>query len=185
LVLALLVGSAGSVLQPRTEPTVRYFGFGANVDQSVMERRIGSRPLAAEPAVAHGYRLAFTALGFGPEPAFASIEPAPARGECHGVLYTLDLPQMARLCASEGVPFAYLVSNVRCTTYDGARLGACALKANGPGRMVDSAFGRIRPSARYLNLIRAGAMNSGLSESWLEYLDALEPADSWLPLRLG
>lgn len=157
--------------------TVRYFGFGANVDQQLMRRRIGGAPLGAEPAAATGYRLAFTALGFGPEPGFASIERSVAGpSEIHGVLYTLDAAQMARLCASEAVPLAYSVISVRCATYDGRVVGACALQANGPGRIVEAAFGPIRPSERYLGVVRAGARASGLADSWLEYLETIEPA---------
>ncbi|KAJ1618139.1 hypothetical protein T492DRAFT_1094934 [Pavlovales sp. CCMP2436] len=159
-------------------PTMRYFGFGSNLDAKLMQRRIGSAPISAEPAIVYGHRLAFTAgTGFGPEPGFASLEPA-ARARCHGVLYTLELPQMARLCASEAVPIGYTPISVRCATYGGQTLSATTLRANGPGRLIEAAFGPIRPSARYLQLIRDGADASGLATEWLEYLAALEPDGS-------
>ena len=178
LIICAGLSAAPLPLNPRpTGLTVRYFGFGANVDQQLMRRRIGSVPLGAEPAMATGYRLAFTALGFGPEPGFASIERSVGGpSEIHGVLYTLDAAQMAALCASEAVPLAYSVISLRCATYDGRTVGASALQANGPGRIVEAAFGPIRPSERYLGVIRAGARASGLADSWLRYLETIEPA---------
>mmetsp|Transcript_4889 Transcript_4889/g.13470 ORF Transcript_4889/g.13470 Transcript_4889/m.13470 type:complete len:184 (+) Transcript_4889:59-610(+) len=160
-----------------TKATVHYLGVGSNVDQSVMERRIGSKPLSAEPACAPDHRLAFTAIGTWPEPAFASVEPSPYAGqECHGVLYTLSLSQMARLCVSEMVPAGYSLLPVRCETYAGERVGAFALNANGPGRALEAIAGPIRPSRRYLELIREGARKSGLAPSWLDRLAKLQPA---------
>lgn len=179
MALALMfAGLAALAAGPTAGLTVRYFGFGANVDQQLMQRRIGGTPLSAEPAMAKGYRLAFTALGFGPEPGFASIERSKMGdpSEIHGVLYTLDAAQMARLCATEAVPLSYSVISFRCTTYDGQAVGACALQANGPGLLVEAALGTIRPSERYLGVIRAGAKASGLADSWLQYLETIEAA---------
>ncbi|KAG8459090.1 hypothetical protein KFE25_002497 [Diacronema lutheri] len=177
LVHALLASLLSSVAQPPRlvpqPPSVRYFAYGANNDQQLMRRRIGSEPLAAEPAVAQGFRLAFTALGVPPEPGFASIEPAHGLSECHGVLYTLTFEQMARLCATEAVPVAYAVVSLKVRTYHGQSVGAATLRANGVGALLESMFGPIRPSERYLNIIRAGARESGLSEEWLTHLGAL------------
>lgn len=169
----LVVAVVATARQPAA--TLRYFGFGSNVDTQLMRRRIGSEPLSAEPALVKGYRLAFTAaMGIGP--GMGSLEPASQlQRECHGVLYTLTVEQMARLLASEGVPLAYSLINVRCMTYGGVPVSAAALRANGFGNIIESAMGPIRPSERYINLIRAGARDSGLTDEWQAYLATIKP----------
>lgn len=170
-----MLTSTALVLAILGSPTVKYLGIGSNVDPNVMRARIGSTPVRWEPALVREHRLAFTALGAGSEPAFASIEPTKGReiDECHGVLYTLTIGQLVRLCASEGVPFAYDLVSVPCETYSGRFTGACAFRAKGPGRIIEQLID-LRPSRRYLDLIREGARKSGLSPSWRERLDAIK-----------
>ena len=124
---------------------VSYFAFGSNMASSVIEGRRRLTPLAPQqPALVRGYELAFTLPGFPPlEPAFASIEAA-AGEECHGVLYMLSPADWLRLCASEGVPFAYRVVTLQLELYDGRTQEAYSLEAVRKLPQGDSR----RPSAR-------------------------------------
>jgi len=79
---------------PSTTPApggvaVSYFAYGANMaTKKVLEGRRRITPLCrGQPAVADGYRLAFTLPGISPsEPAFASLELADdASSQCHGM----------------------------------------------------------------------------------------------------
>lgn len=168
--------SPGRTSNALSAATVRYFGFGANVDQELMRRRIGSVPLSAEPAVVRGHRLAFTATPGPGLPGVGSLEPSYGQSECHGMLYTLSAAQMVRLCASEGLPVAYSLVSVPCIPYaGGGRVGASTLRAKGYGTLIESALGPIRPSERYIGVIRAGARASGLRDTWIEYLDSIVP----------
>ena len=88
------------------------------------ETLIGRRkvnPLAKTPAACAGHRLAFSALGFPPfEPSFASVEPIPRDSPpavCHGVLWRLTNEDWLRVCATEGVPLAYVPLRVRVNPY--------------------------------------------------------------------
>ncbi len=163
---------------------VRYFSFGSNMLRSVLEGRRGIVPLARTPAVCADHRLAFTALGIPPfEPAFASLEPAAGRS-CHGVLYTLALPDWLRLCASEGVPFAYRTIPVQVRAYAAGMapenasefISAMSLRSFQPQTLLSLPPLELRPSKRYLGLIKAGAAESGLTQAWQKELAAQRPA---------
>lgn len=53
------------VTHPDSNPdTVRYFAFGSNMATSVLNGRRQCTPLAAAPAIAPGYTLAFNIRGF-------------------------------------------------------------------------------------------------------------------------
>ena len=106
------------------------------------------------------------------EPAFASLEPAGLDSECHGVVTTLTPFDWLRLCASEGVPAAYKVVSIDVERYDG-RIARCyTLQAARPAREA------LKPSLRYLALIREGAREAGLRDCWLERLEGLSAAPS-------
>ena len=96
---------------------ISYLAYGSNLHPAVFERRRGIKPLAMSPAVAPGWRLAFDLRGGGAEPSFASARPD-ARRELYGALYDLTPSDWARVCASEGVPFGYVVCPVRCRKLD-------------------------------------------------------------------
>lgn len=122
-----------------------------NMKSSVLQRRVGAAsPLNARPGVVRDYTLEFTLPGFGLEPAFASC--APALGEvCHGVVYTLSVPQWLRVCATEGVPAAYRIETVPVECYDGSRMDVYTLRAVLPLPVS------LPPSQRYLSLLQEGA----------------------------
>ena len=152
---------------------ISYLAYGSNLHPAVFERRRGIKPLAMSPAVAPGWRLAFDLRGGGAEPSFASARPD-ARRELYGALYDLTPSDWARVCASEGVPFGYVVCPVRCRKLDdgdGEIEWAYTLAAApGPMRIANEADEPV-PSERYLGYLREGARLSGLPESWCSYLD--------------
>lgn len=154
------------------QATINYVGVGSNLSRYVLTRRIGGEPISCEPCVLPGMRLAFTAIGFGGEPAFASVEEADDGSvECQGVLYALSLPQFGLLCATEGVPLAYSVVPVLART--GCReVGASALRAVGPGLWLERVQGKgaLRPSKRYIELMIRGASEAGLGAEWIDHL---------------
>lgn len=148
--------------------TVQYFAYGSNLAASVRDRR-GLSPLAARPGIARNQRLAFNQLGFGREPAFASLDPS-AGGECHGCVFELSAADWLRICATEGVPFSYRVVEVPIETYDGSTVQAWSLRA------VARAPRDLAPSARYLDLLREGSRELGLAPEWQTTLDGLAAA---------
>ena len=168
--------------------TVQHFAYGSNMAATVLEGRRGVRPLSKQPAVVHGRRLAFSAIGLPPwEPAFASLDPSADPADCcHGVLYTLSLTDWARLCLSEGLPLGgYRVVTVTAVAYPpgGAapasrRGGAGGLEAlslafEQPQTALGLPRRELTPSCRYMALLRQGAAQAGLEEAWQRKLAAL------------
>merc|ERR1719424_270716 len=151
--------------------TVRYFAYGSNLAASVREGRRKLSPISAAPGFVKDHRLAFNMPGFSPsEPAFASIARAPGE-ECHGGVYELGLSDWAKLCASEGVPFGYRVTDVEVELYAGERVQAWTLEGGLPAFVGD-----LPPSERYLALLRDGARELGLTRAWQERLAQVQTA---------
>ena len=131
----------------------------------------GLRPISTSPGFVRDHRLAFNLPGFSlAEPAFASIAPAVGE-ECHGGVFELSLADWARLCATEGVPFGYRVVEVDVELYGGGCVSAWTLEGG-----VATPFGDLSPSARYLDLLREGARELGLTRQWQERLAAVPAA---------
>jgi len=167
-----------------------YFAFGSNVHRSVFSERRDIKPLALARGRVVDYRLAFNLRGFSEvEPSFASIEPALGE-EVHGMVYLLSPVDWLRLCASEGAGLTYAVENVRVELYrpEGLRFGKRqgTLEETSDGRLlieartlrtrpgpwrVDQRADEPKPSERYLNLIKEGAMRRGLDATWQQQLD--------------
>jgi hypothetical protein len=184
---------------------VFYFAYGSNMLSDVLERRRNIVPLETSPAVAHGHRLSFSALGVPPaEPSFASIEPDPS-DVCHGVLYRISKWDWALLRASEGaiprIPVGYQVTSVSVTPYqpqhdadersealDRPSVNALTLRFQQPhvavaGGLLPPATARrdlplleAAPSRRYLGLLIRGAKEKGLDEPWQRKLEEVRPA---------
>mmetsp|Transcript_7779 Transcript_7779/g.15270 ORF Transcript_7779/g.15270 Transcript_7779/m.15270 type:complete len:209 (-) Transcript_7779:380-1006(-) len=142
---------------PSTTPApggvaVSYFAYGANMaTKKVLEGRRRITPLCrGQPAVADGYRLAFTLPGISPsEPAFASLELADdASSQCHGVVYSLSPFDWLRLCASEGVPFGYQVIELPVRLYDGRYCNVFSLQAARMQSLPGVKTASLRPSER-------------------------------------
>ena len=163
--------------------SVFYFAFGANLDEGILSRRVLATPddLSWFPARLDNYKLSFNIGGTNlimESPSYASVVPAQAisssssSSSVHGVIYELTLPQWGLLCASEGVPLAYVPKVVECNAYtERGRVNAYTLM---PSRMgLGSKEGR--PSKRYIDIIRKGARKQSLNEKYIQFLDTIEP----------
>lgn len=184
---------------------ISYFAFGSNMHPAVLTGRRGVTPLLQRPAAAEGWRLGFSLRGGGGEPSFASAEPD-ARKTLYGSLVDLAPGDWAKVCATEGVPLAYLALPCRCRPLDAAgnpdpnaeAVWAYTLTtAPGPLRVSKEADEPL-PSERYLSYLRSGARLSGLPAPYRAYLDglsrdpgsppdgAIDPADAaWLSEEWG
>ena len=147
---------------------ISYFAYGANLATSVREGRRRLRPISTKPGFVRDERLAFNLPGFSLlEPAFASITPATGQ-ECHGGVFELSAGDWVKVCASEGVPFAYRVREVPVELYTGEIVRAWTLSAGALCSPID-----IPPSERYLSLIRLGAQELGLTRAWQEKISKI------------
>ena len=171
-----------------------YFGVGSNLSRSKVESRaVDKSPIqikSMEPALVHGYRLAFNMRGFPPlEPGMGSIEPLlpedePAaadsrpllpyeRQECHGALIRVTAENYEKIMRSEGVGnhsnntntgYEEVVLDV--TPYKGKVVRAVALRARPQSRLARDPC----PSQRYMDILREGARELGLRPCYQEWL---------------
>jgi hypothetical protein len=173
-----------------------YFGLGSNMLQSKLENRSSKgkiQALSFEPAVVHNHRLAFNMRGFVPlEPAMGSLEPVesterddggrrPSRPllayekpECHGALVLLSPEDYEKVMESEGISKNNLNSSgyeevvVTAVPYDTSKAPvlAVALRARQHVRLHRDPA----PSKRYMQILRDGAAQLGLAESYQNFL---------------
>lgn len=154
---------------------IPYFAYGANLDRALMTRRVQpffyptAELLDCFNCYVDNYKLTFNIPDITFGPAAASIIPKP-KERVHGVCYYLSLNEYLRLCASEGAPLAYRIELVWVNSYD---------KKKRPIRAYTLAPTNLnakerRPSSRYISLIRAGARERGLNETYCEFLDTIE-----------
>mmetsp|Transcript_35758 Transcript_35758/g.67403 ORF Transcript_35758/g.67403 Transcript_35758/m.67403 type:complete len:303 (-) Transcript_35758:1096-2004(-) len=153
-----------------------FFGYGATIHETVLERR-GIVALEAYPASIKDYALAFDVGGVGAEAAFASV--APAEGaRTHGMLYKFSQEDYLSMLRSENaVPPAegeedkrtYFAHPVTAEPYGGehAAVEAATLCVM-PNKV--SPEDRRSPSRRYLALICEGARQRGLCSTYIEKL---------------
>ena len=160
--------------------SVFYFAFGANLDQSVLSRRVlAASELRPFPATLDNYRLAFNIRAglLTESPSYASIVPvdkaSSSSSMVHGVVYELTLPQWSLLCASEGVPLAYTPKVVQVNAYCTKRGKLNAYTLLSSRKSTSSQEGR--PSERYINIVREGARRQRLNEEYIQYLDSIRP----------
>ena len=153
---------------------VRYFAFGSNLLRSKIDGRGRTEVLDCVPATAREHRLAFNLRMFPPlEPSMASIEASPGDA-CEGALFTLTRDGYEALWKSEGgtldrPPYEEVQIPVHV---DGRVVQAVTLRAAPWMRLTRDA----PPSARYRDLIVAGAKELGLSDDYIEGLEALPVA---------
>ena len=156
---------------------VNYFAYGSNLNPSVLERRT----LSSENSLLHKYDLGIVKdyalkfnIGAPIGPLVASVVPE-KDSECHGIVYKLSAAQWALLLASEGYPIlpAYKIETVQVRTYKGDRI----LSAQTLGSTSVGVSDGGKPSKRYINLLRKGAREQNLEESWIDYLEAIESYD--------
>ena len=179
-------------------------------------------PLASCAAVLPAHVLRFNIPGVPlVEPSSASVEPVDNIMEkkdkddvetiiesgqlVHGVLYKLTEDDFARVCSTEGVPFAYSLHRCRCIPYagDGKRAGEDCLrrvmgeldefnmKSNNewgvPAFTLRAAREKwrrdddIAPSQSYLNVLIQGAKEFRLDETYLQKLQQIEAGRTFGP----
>ncbi len=160
---------------------VEYFSYGSNLDRHTFETRFASwgggkiSYAKARRATLSGWRLAFNAYGLPPkDPVFASVEPAEKTEAVHGMLYRLDDKASWRgVLESEGAPQKfYDVVQVRVQV-DGIPVDAVTLVVKPWFWVPPSLRANVRPSARYRDLIVAGAKAENLPADYIARIAGL------------
>lgn len=183
--LVWLLGSNPSASSQVLPATLRiaYFAYGSNLDATILSRRVGSDvTLVRTPASLDGYRLAFSLPSVTFVPAFACVVSC-QKSQVHGCIYELSIAQYARLCVSEGVPLAYIPTQVQVTPYQSTstRVNTRSVVTL-VGRVAESAPDRA-PSMRYISILRRGARELSLNESYVQFLDSVKPRDEGVGSR--
>ena len=130
---------------------------------SVVLRRRGIVVLSREPGLLRGYRLVFDLAGIPwVEPAFAGIVPDPEH-DVYGVLYRLAPDQLDRVNRYEGPGYSFIEVEV-----EGERSGTKRASTYQTKRPTSG----LRPSRRYLRVLREGARENGLPPSYIHELGA-------------
>ena len=174
---------------PCVSLSYNYFAFGSNMASSTMINLRNIHPIAATAAILKDHRLAFNVPGT-PfiEPSWASVEEETG-STVHGVLYKLTENDFAKVCQSEGVPFAYRLHRCNVIPYIGNGQDAGS-QTSSKGIETVSAFTLIAgrkqwrqskdtpPSQAYLNVLKRGAKEFLLDESYVKYLESIESADT-------
>jgi len=166
---------------------IYYFGLGSNMSRKKIENRgINGDKIeikTMEAAFVPNYRLAFNLRGFPPiEPGMGSLEPVDSSaramlkyepGECHGALIQLTPENYEKVMRSEGVgrgngDDGYEEIIVDAYPYGQAEtpVKAVALRARDHVRLDFDPC----PSARYMAILREGAEELGLKQSYQEFL---------------
>ena len=167
-----------------------YFAFGSNMASSTMTNLRGLTPIACTAAVLHDHRLAFNIPGT-PfiEPSWASVA-VETGSVVHGVLYKLTEEDFAKVCQTEGVPFAYKLHRCRVVPYVGnGRTAGKEASSDEESQCVPAftlcAGSRnlrkeqdIPPSQSYLNVLLRGANEFLLDSDYIEYLENIKCADN-------
>jgi hypothetical protein len=135
-----------------------------------LRRKKNLRPARHFTGRIRGWRLAFDLPGL-PflEPAFACVRPG-ADDEVHGLAFEIPSDEAEGLDRQEG---GYDVVPVPFEAYDGTVIDAIGLYVPKAGRGRPGAA--LRPSLRYLRLLRRGAREAALDREYLRRLDAIEP----------
>ncbi|KAG1657484.1 hypothetical protein FOA52_001399 [Chlamydomonas sp. UWO 241] len=177
----------------------RYFAYGSNMAPSVLTGRRGVTPKMSLPGSIAGYVLSFRLRGLPyVEPGFGTIEAAGMgdRGDVHGVVHAVSAAQWQSITRSEGVnrstQYGYQVVRLACEMYDSSTVTVVTLQA-APASLVQGSSngplgvsGAVRPSGRYLSLVRTGAEHHGVAAEYRLWLGSLKAFDSdRLESRLG
>jgi hypothetical protein len=166
---------------------IYYFGLGSNMSRKKIENRgINGTKIEIkkmEAAFVPNYRLAFNLRGFPPiEPGMGSLEPVDSsakallsyeRGECHGALIQLTPENYEKVMRSEGVGngqsdqgYEEIVVDAYPYEQSQSPVKAVALRARDHVRLNFDPC----PSARYMSILREGAEELGLRQSYQEFL---------------
>jgi cation transport regulator ChaC len=160
----------GHRLSGRAKDEIWYFAYGANMHDSAFRVRRGIQPLEHVSGRIKGCRLRFNLDGRpSGKAAPANLHPDP-NAEVWGVLYRITKRDLIRLDSTEGVPGrGYRHVAIEAEDRNGRAILAVTYMA--PGKEVDG-----KPSLRYLTLLREGARTHGLPETYIRFLDGVEPA---------
>lgn len=160
---------------------VNYFAYGSNMKLSVVSKRIGKYDIEnMQPGVLSNYRLCFNIPGIPlVEPSFASISRR-SGADVYGAIVTMPAPAFAALAASEGVPFAYRTRSVKVmNTLTGEYMEAKTFI----GAQTFPLGLEVPPSRYYLDLLREGACEIGLSDRYCQYLRSIQPSPT-IPINV-
>jgi cation transport regulator ChaC len=160
----------GHRLSGRANDEIWYFAYGANMHDSALRVRRGIQPLEHRSGRIEGYRLRFNLEGHPRgKAAPANLHPDPD-AEVWGVLYRITRRDLIRLDSTEGVPGrSYRHVVIQAEDRDGRVVPAVTYMAQ--GKEVDG-----KPSVRYITLLREAARTHGLPETYIRFLDGVEPA---------
>lgn len=180
------------------EETVWNVAYGSNMDVRKLKSRTptGRRtitPLQAIPVTVPGYALAFLLPGLPPnEPVMANAErvqsPTPSRPLLHAVAYELTRYDYDSLCMSEhcapahfepsyievpvsAVPYDKDRPPVAATIFEHARGDTCCV-----AKLPVERRSVLRPSRRYLTLLREGAAFAKVDDGYVTWLNELREA---------
>jgi gamma-glutamylcyclotransferase len=151
-----------------------YFAYGSNMSTAIFVERRGMRPAATTWGWLAGYRLCF-ALPVGPgERGVGNLIGDPSARIC-GVLYRITLDEAERLDQTEGVHRGFY-NRLAVTVANAAGEAVAAFTY----LSEFSSEGR-KPSARYMGLLLAGALEHGLPEEYVAELRGFELAHDERP----
>lgn len=142
-----------------------YFGYGSNINLVSLKAK-GVIPFSTEFAVLAGWKLKFNVQHwFRHEGGMANIEPSSDPNDyVEGMLHYCSEEQLASLDTMESYGVGYdrievevktLKENIKALTYIG---------------LPDFIDNSCLPTRRYLNIIIKGALDAGLSQSYIEKL---------------
>ena len=145
-------------------------------------------PIASTAAILNDHRLTFNVPGTPfVEPSWAAVEEE-IGSKVHGVLYKLSEEDFAKVCQTEGVPFAYRLHRCKVIPYigDGKTAGEDALSCSDikstpaftliAGRQQWRKSNDIPPSKSYLNVLLRGAKEFEFDEDYVTYLQNIKTA---------
>ncbi len=161
-------------------PSVWVFAFGSNMKKSVLEGRRMIKPVESVAAVLPTHMLTFQQPGLPyREPGFATVEPLrDGARPCHGVAHLMTPTQWEYYKESEGAvglgDTGYAAVEVQLELYDGRKITGYTLMTQ-PKSLQIFKGRQALPSLRYLELLRTGAVEHGLHEDYVAYLNGMVP----------
>ncbi|KAL0476425.1 Ggct [Acrasis kona] len=160
-----------------------YLAYGSNMNSNTFKVRRKIKPFEFHPCTVAGYTLNFQMVGYPyMEPSFASVHKITEQEkdtavELHGVVYRITTEDYIRIRKTEGGGgndnAGYDDIDVLVKTYDGKNIWARTLIGHQDWVSNNNAL----PSLRYLELLRQGAKEHGISEQYQKYLLSLEHYD--------
>jgi hypothetical protein len=151
---------------------VRYFAYGSNMQSATFAGRRGIVPTAALAARAPGWRLVLDKPPLVPMGvSFANLVPDP-EAEAFGVLYEIGVDDLAHIELTEGVA----IDNYRRAEIAVLPLATGSTPTRAVTLVTDKHAPDLLPSAHYLALVIAGAVEHGLPDAWIALLRSFRTA---------